>query len=119
MHIVNVIFWMLFGAAALWVAWGFIRMFLRDDGFAAPRGTARHSAGGGSHADNSAAGLGVIGSSTTSLDLSTDTGVDYGGGGDSGGDSGGSDSGGGDSGGGGDFSGGGGDSGGGGSSGGW
>ena len=118
MHPLEVVFWGLFVFVALWVAWGFLRMFV-SVGTQKGTGTAlRHSAGGGSHADGSLGmSMGVV---AQSGDVST---VEISGGdssaGDShGGDSSGGDSSGGDSGGG-DFSGGGGDSGGGGSSGGW
>lgn len=112
MHPIDILFWVFFGSVALWVAWGFIRVFLDHNEFfrhREKRKAARHGAAGGSSPD-AAYGLAGLVASDTAVSVSSDsTGSS---------DSGSGDSGGGDSGGG-DFSGGGGEYGGGGSSGGW
>lgn len=103
-HVMEVLFWILFGAAAAYILWGFVRVIvelLRERGpasFGGPRGASQGSAGG--------TGVGPVES------YSEISGGEVG-------DVAGSDSDGGSDAGGGDFSGGGGESGGGGSSGGW
>ncbi len=110
----DIAFWIFFGACALWVLWGFVRVFLWDRTFSPPRPAApqrKSPAGGAADSPDSTPGINSASAERADFADSTDTSSDFST------DSGGSDSGGGDSGGG--FESGGGDSGGGGSSGSW
>ncbi len=84
MLLLQTVFWVVFGATILWIACQFIRMFLPDREFPVNRGGARHSAGGGSHADSNA-GMFMTGSAGTGEPSGSDSGGggDCGGGGDS------------------------------------
>jgi uncharacterized membrane protein YgcG len=80
MHLLEVVFWLFFGATILWIACQFIRMFLPTHELPEPRGRTRHSAGGGSHADGN---LGAYMSGSDSSGGDSSGGGDCGGGGDS------------------------------------
>jgi hypothetical protein len=80
MNLLEIIFWVIFGAICLWVVAGIVRVFLPG----ADYGATRHRAGGGSHADTNL-GMFMTGTAGTGEVTGSDTGAggDCGGGGDS------------------------------------
>jgi uncharacterized membrane protein YgcG len=81
MNLLEIIFWVVFGAICLWVVAGFVRVFLPG----ADYGATRHPARGGSHADSNP-GMFMTGSAGTGEVSGSDSGGgsgDCGGGGDS------------------------------------